>query len=168
MLVATFTFLAFLPHSFYFHSSFATDWICVLPTPKLMSFPSPFYLPFYTLVRSWYFTLSSSHARSAIHNFKTIPCATTKVMNYFCTRFALFARSSKYCHLLELYVKRATLPFIGCSFLSCLSWVRIQTTRSLVVLAGWSLTSVDTYRVYHPLHQMWSEWQVVAHDGVVN
>ena len=38
--------------------------------------------------------------------FKTCPCqtstATTNVMNHFCTRYALFACSFKYCHLLEL------------------------------------------------------------------
>ena len=35
----------------------------------------------------------------------TCPCqitATTNVMNHFCTRYALFACSFKYCHLLEL------------------------------------------------------------------
>ena len=42
---------------------------------------------------------------------------------------------------------------IGQSFRSRSSGVTIQTTRSLVALAGWSLTRVDTQCVYHPLHE---------------
>ena len=50
--------------------------------------------------------------------------------------------------------------------------VTIQTTRSLVALAGWSLTRVDTQCVYHPLHEMcmvvnggWSLMRGVVNEG---
>ena len=114
--------------------SFATDCI-VLPTPKLMTFRSPLY-------------------HSVVHNLKTFPCqitATTNVMNHFCTRYALLI-----VHVATYYsyVKRAALyrTFISQSFVRGNN----SNDRSLVALAGSSLTRVDTQCVYHPLHEMWS------------
>ena len=72
----------------------------------------------------------------------TCPCqitATTNVMNHFCTRYALFACSFKYCHLLELCKM--------CSFYRTFispSFVRGNNSNDLVALAGWLLTRMDT------------------------
>ena len=59
------------------------------------------------------------------------------------------------------------LPSIGHSYRRCSSGGIIQTTRSLVALAGWSLTRVDTQCVYHPLYEMWSKMGggVGSHEG---
>ena len=46
ILVATFTLLALLPHSFYFHSILRDRLNLSLTDPKLMTFRSPFYLSF--------------------------------------------------------------------------------------------------------------------------
>ena len=46
ILVATFTLLALLPHSFYFHSILRDRLILRLADPKFMTFRSPFYLSF--------------------------------------------------------------------------------------------------------------------------
>ena len=87
ILVATFTLLALLPHSFYFHSILRDRWNLRLADPQVDD----------SILHSIY--------HSVVHNLKTVPCqitTTTNVMNHFCTRYALFACSFKDCHLLEL------------------------------------------------------------------
>ena len=137
ILVATFTLLDLLPRSFYFQYILCDRLnLRVLPTPKFMT----------SLLHSIYHSVAKLGV--------TCPCqitATTNVMNHFCTRCALFA-----CSFKPIGVMYNVLPSIGHSFRSRSSGVTIQTTRSLVALAGWSLTRVDTQCVYHPLHEMWS------------
>ena len=53
----------------------------------------------------WLSLFHSIYIIPLLNFFLTCPCqitATTNVMNYFCTRYAVFACSFKYCHLLEL------------------------------------------------------------------
>ena len=88
--------------------SFATDGICVLPTPKLITFRSPFYPSFAQV------PVRHSICHLVVYNLKTFPCqitAATNVMNDFCARYAL---SATYWS----YVKRAALywTFISQSF----------------------------------------------------
>ena len=79
ILVGTFTLFALLPRSFYFQSIIRDRLKLRLADPQVCDL---------SLLHSIY-----------------CPCqitATTNVMNHFCTRYAVFACSFKYCHLLEL------------------------------------------------------------------
>ena len=87
ILVATFTLLALLPRSFYFQSIIRDRLNLHLADPQVYDFP---------------FSILSI---IPLQFFLTCPCqitATTNVMNHFCTRYAVFACSFKYRHLLEL------------------------------------------------------------------
>ena len=88
ILVATFTLLALLPHSFYFHSILRDRLNLRLADPKLMTFRSPFYLSF---------------GCSQFKNF-SVPdyCKNQCDESLSHAIYALFACSFKYCHLLEL------------------------------------------------------------------
>ena len=86
ILVATFTLLALLPRSFYFHSILRDRLILRHADPQVYDFPFSI-LSIIGLLNYCY------------------PCqitATTNVRNHFYTQYALFPCSFKYCQLLEL------------------------------------------------------------------
>ena len=97
-----------------------------------MTFPSPFSLPLklicYAFVQPCSFGRSSSTRLAG------------RVINHFCTRYAIFLCSFQYCQLLELYVKCAAIyrTFIPQSFWNTRCgrpWGRkFHLTRSLVYL----------------------------------
>ena len=72
-----------LSPSFYVHFSLYPSRICILPTLKLMTFPSPFSLPFYALI-CYAFVQSCLFGRTLSTRLGG------RVINHFCTRYAIF------------------------------------------------------------------------------
>ena len=85
-----------------------------------------------------------------------------RIINHFCTRYAIFLCSFEFCHLLELYVQCAALyrTFIPQSFWNTRCGRprgrKFHLTRSLVTLEGWSSVRDRTDRKHCPSHEIWS------------
>ena len=85
-----------------------------------------------------------------------------RVINHFCTRYAIFFVFVEYCHLLEFYVKCAALyrTFIPQSIWNtrcgCPRGRKFHLTRSLVASEGWSLVRDRTNRKHCSSHEIWS------------
>ena len=138
ILVATFTLLALLPHSFYFHYILRDRLNLRLADPQVDDFLFSIYLSF---------------GCSQFKNFRArLPRQPMWWITYARDTHYLRVRLSTATYW--SYVKRAALyrTFISQSF------VRGNNSNDPVAghVSEWSLTRVDTQCVYHPLHEMWS------------
>ena len=80
-------------------------------------------------------------------------------------RYAVFACSFKYCHLLEL-CKTCCCPLSDIHFAVVRQGVTIQTTRSLVAFSGGGRWRGWTHSVFTIRYtKCGRKWQVVAHEG---
>ena len=136
---------------------FATSWICILPTPMLITFHSVCHS-----IRSSEVDMPCLFGRSL--STSLAGC----VINHFCTQSFCVRLCRAYCchhrgcHLLKLYVKCAALylKFIPQSFWNTrCGRPRGRTfhlTRSLVALEGWSSVRDRINRKHCPSNKIWS------------
>ena len=137
---------------------FATSWIYILPTPKLMTLLNSVYALYPLLKLICY----NAFIQSCLFGRSLQTRLAGRIINHFCTRYAIFLCSFQYCHLLKWYVTCAALrrTFIPQSFWNTRCGRprgrKFHLTRSLVVLEGWSSVKDRTNRKHCPSHEIGS------------